>query len=278
MIASGTFPFDADEPEPEEAPRVGDGVMLLDAHARVEYTSPNAVSALHRVGVHAQHRRHALPRARPRRDAGHDGVRSYPARVTEEIERRPRDHVLFRCIPLLEQDECPAGSCCVRDISELRRRDRLLLSKDATIREIHHRVKNNLQTISSLLAAAGPPAGLARGQGGDRGVGAADPFDRARARDPLARGGRGRARSSRSCGPSCRMVEEAFQSPDGPVRSRSTATPATAGAGGHPAGRRAHRAAAERVRPRLPARRRSSTGGQVVVSTWRNDGSSCGCG
>jgi two-component sensor histidine kinase len=39
----------------------------------------------------------------------------------------------------------------VRDISELRRRDRLLLSKDATIREIHHRVKNNLQTISSLL-------------------------------------------------------------------------------------------------------------------------------
>ena len=38
-----------------------------------------------------------------------------------------------------------------RDVSELRRRDRLLLSKDATIREIHHRVKNNLQTISSLL-------------------------------------------------------------------------------------------------------------------------------
>jgi len=39
----------------------------------------------------------------------------------------------------------------LRDVTELRRRDRLLLSKDATIREIHHRVKNNLQTISSLL-------------------------------------------------------------------------------------------------------------------------------
>src|SRR3546814_12845169 len=37
------------------------------------------------------------------------------------------------------------------DIADLRRRERLLLSKDATIREIHHRVKNNLQTISSLL-------------------------------------------------------------------------------------------------------------------------------
>ena len=42
-----------------------------------------------------------------------------------------------------------------RDVSELRRRDRLLLSKDATIREIHHRVKNNLQTISSLLRLQG---------------------------------------------------------------------------------------------------------------------------
>jgi two-component sensor histidine kinase len=39
----------------------------------------------------------------------------------------------------------------VRDVTELRRRDRQLVSKDATIREIHHRVKNNLQTISSLL-------------------------------------------------------------------------------------------------------------------------------
>ena len=39
----------------------------------------------------------------------------------------------------------------MRDVTDLRRRDRMLLSKDATIREIHHRVKNNLQTIASLL-------------------------------------------------------------------------------------------------------------------------------
>src|SRR5439155_15163590 len=39
----------------------------------------------------------------------------------------------------------------VRDVTEVRRRDRQLLTKDATIREIHHRVKNNLQTVAALL-------------------------------------------------------------------------------------------------------------------------------
>jgi two-component sensor histidine kinase len=37
------------------------------------------------------------------------------------------------------------------NITELKRRDKALITKDATIREIHHRVKNNLQTVSALL-------------------------------------------------------------------------------------------------------------------------------
>jgi two-component sensor histidine kinase len=36
-------------------------------------------------------------------------------------------------------------------VTELRHRERELITKDATIREIHHRVKNNLQTVAALL-------------------------------------------------------------------------------------------------------------------------------
>jgi len=39
----------------------------------------------------------------------------------------------------------------VRDVTDERSRDRALLTKDATIREINHRVKNNLQTVAALL-------------------------------------------------------------------------------------------------------------------------------
>lgn len=154
MIASGQFPFEVEEGSSEEAPRVGDGVILLDSTMRVAYASPNAVSALHRIGVHANTEgmrfgelalddsavRTSFSRGRP---------------ATEEIERGAEITVLMRCIPLLERHKVTGALVLLRDISELRRRDRLLMSKDATIREIHHRVKNNLQTISSLLRLQG---------------------------------------------------------------------------------------------------------------------------
>ena len=59
--------------------------------------------------------------------------------------------VVLRAYPLVAEDRTSGAVALLRDVSELRHHDRLLVSKDATIREIHHRVKNNLQTVSSLL-------------------------------------------------------------------------------------------------------------------------------
>ena len=154
MIAAGEFPFAGSHRLGEEAPRVGDGVILIDSGGRVVYSSPNAVSALHRVGVHARADGMRFSEMGLQESAvrtSFDTAR--PA--AEEIERGPEVTVVLKCYPLLERGVVSGGLVLVRDISELRRRDRLLISKDATIREIHHRVKNNLQTISSLLRLQG---------------------------------------------------------------------------------------------------------------------------
>ena len=52
MIAAGEFPFARDQDDQYRIPRVGDGIVVLDSQMRVEFNSPNAVSALHRLGVH----------------------------------------------------------------------------------------------------------------------------------------------------------------------------------------------------------------------------------
>src|SRR5262249_60808519 len=59
--------------------------------------------------------------------------------------------VQLRSIPLVVGGLPTGALILVRDVTELRRRERELMTKDATIREIHHRVKNNLQTVAALL-------------------------------------------------------------------------------------------------------------------------------
>lgn len=154
MISEGTFPFPVDEVEVEEAPRVSDGVMLLDASARVKFASPNAVSTLVRSGGAPEVLGLRLEEAGMRQGVV---ASSLSARLpqTEEIEMGNDHVVVARCVPFFEGGELSGAMLLMRDITELRRRDRLLLSKDATIAEIHHRVKNNLQTISSLLRLQG---------------------------------------------------------------------------------------------------------------------------
>ena len=150
MIAEGSFPFEARRSSAPVAPRVGDGVMVVDADARVQYASPNAVSALHRVGINAN----AVGQRLAELGFNDASVRQAFERhepVIEEVDQTDAVTLLTRCIPIMAGGTITGGVLLLRDVSELRQRDRLLLSKDATIREIHHRVKNNLQTISSLL-------------------------------------------------------------------------------------------------------------------------------
>jgi len=59
--------------------------------------------------------------------------------------------VTLRSIPLRQDGKRFGAIVLSRDVTQVRLREKQMITKDATIREIHHRVKNNLQTVASLL-------------------------------------------------------------------------------------------------------------------------------
>jgi two-component sensor histidine kinase len=135
-------------------------MIRLDAHGLVAYASPNALSAYHRMG-HASDLVGLPLGAATKQLVGDpfDAVEvasriqaALDGRTSMRMEVRARGAtMLVRALPLRPRGDAAGALVLVRDITDLRRRDQALLTKDATIREIHHRVKNNLQTVAALL-------------------------------------------------------------------------------------------------------------------------------
>ncbi|WP_319446022.1 MULTISPECIES: sensor histidine kinase [unclassified Mycobacterium] len=160
MLSEGTFPNVGDLAMSRSSPRVGDGFIRLAVDGSVVFASPNAISAYHRMGLAAELEGHDLVAiTRP--------LISDPFEA-QELANHVRDSlaggssmrmevdaggaaVLLRTLPLVVHGSAAGAGVLIRDVTEVKRRDRALLSKDATIREIHHRVKNNLQTVAALL-------------------------------------------------------------------------------------------------------------------------------
>lgn len=156
MIGRGEFPWPGHRSELADSLRVGDGFVRTDRAGVVRYASPNALSAFRRLGLSG------------------DLIGTRLGEVaTDLIDRRPTDRgplglfvgetagetdlenasasLMARVMPLRSEVGRDGSLILLRDVTELRLRERELISKEATIREIHHRVKNNLQTVAALL-------------------------------------------------------------------------------------------------------------------------------
>jgi two-component sensor histidine kinase len=152
MVADGRFPFSG-VVEAGDAPRVGDGLLRLDPGGVVSYASPNALSAYRRLGLVGNVTGESLRDVHASLELAGSAVwrvLTTGRPQAADLERGGAE-VQARALPLLPGGTLTGALVLVRDVTEVRRRERALLSKDATIREIHHRVKNNLQTVAALL-------------------------------------------------------------------------------------------------------------------------------
>ncbi|MDI6023927.1 histidine kinase N-terminal domain-containing protein [Leucobacter sp. UT-8R-CII-1-4] len=158
MIQQGLFPSPGTSRGRERgAPRASDGLVRINMEGVVTFASPNTQSAFMLLGYRDELEGENFAEAIAELVKGQfDTNESLPLIAQGRVARRADVEingrvVTLRSIPVIRDEERIGGIVLTRDVTGLRQQEQELITKDATIREIHHRVKNNLQTVASLL-------------------------------------------------------------------------------------------------------------------------------
>ena len=221
MIAEGSFPYPARGADSTAAPRVGDGVMSLDADGPRDATCRRTPTR--RCTASA-----STPTPSACASPSSASTTTWCARrtssrvpVVEEFE--PASDVAA-AVPLPADPRRRRGR---RRRAARARRHRPAQARPAADQQGRHDPRDpppgEEQPADDLVAAApaGPPAGEPGGQGGGVGVGAPDPHDRPRPRVAVARAGRRRhVHRDRAAAAAPRRGEPAVAGPAGALHAR----------------------------------------------------------
>ncbi|WP_152391638.1 sensor histidine kinase [Paenibacillus guangzhouensis] len=123
-----------------------EGMILFDQERRVTYANRSAEAWLERLGITEE-----LDVSR--------WITSLLPREQQDMPNHMLTHEVMngayaleiKSMLFSEEGHPVGGMLLIRDLSELKEREKELVLKSAFIQEIHHRVKNNLQTIAGLL-------------------------------------------------------------------------------------------------------------------------------
>lgn len=125
-----------------------DGIMIVDDKKKVVAANAQAHHIFQTMGVpdligrHTNHMAINWPLVGMVMDTG----------VAESKEFWMRGLLLsIRILPIVPRPKGGYAIVILQDVTEIRKKDEELHIKSVVIKEIHHRVKNNLQTIASLL-------------------------------------------------------------------------------------------------------------------------------
>jgi two-component sensor histidine kinase len=141
---------------------VHDGVMVIDSTGRIEYLSAPAEHLYRRLGYADN-----LVKTQLQELETNEYICFKAMERGVCLEQRVQEHDLVwikRVVPLVPRDDdtlplpfigrrgAPTGAVvAIQDVTDELQNEQELKIKTAMIQEIHHRVKNNLQTIAALL-------------------------------------------------------------------------------------------------------------------------------
>lgn len=158
MISYGKFPYQNPVNSQRHNPHVADGFIVLNDEGKIENASPNAISCFKRLG-YIESLKYKKPidvvtSLQDIKSMSKDLLTTLQGNISKDalFSASNGSSVTMRTLPLLDYDDHYKGAVILcRDVTELHRRDQELRLKDAAITEVHHRVKNNLQSVSALL-------------------------------------------------------------------------------------------------------------------------------
>ena len=125
-----------------------DGILAVNDRGQVIYANAAATGIYRILGVGRLIGRRVHERALYLRLAHKAAITGQPQEMEIEIGGLVLSE---KAMPVVQNGKTQRMLLFLADVTQLRKKENELLVKSAVIQEIHHRVKNNLQTIASLL-------------------------------------------------------------------------------------------------------------------------------
>ena len=136
------------DPAMYEPLSASDGIIITDAFNRITFATTAATRVFRVLGVSNLVGGHLFDRKITQHIRKETQVTARPWEREIEVGTLV---LLERNLPIMEGGKQLCRIVIISDLTELREKDREIKVQSAVIQEIHHRVKNNLQTIASLL-------------------------------------------------------------------------------------------------------------------------------
>lgn len=128
---------------------IPDGIIIIDATGKMSFANYLAQNICRRLGIPTTSYAVLIEAL----GITHQVFRDFlykPAFMSIYLQIGPFD-ISIVVNPLFIKGEFAGAFIILSDLTLIKKKERELIKKSAVIKEIHHRVKNNLQTITSLL-------------------------------------------------------------------------------------------------------------------------------